>query len=111
MGTPLGRVGDTAHGICVGGCPKCPHGREEEIQRLGSSFNVFCNGKRIALKGTWTKVTVSAHGGKRGMIMAGSSTVKINGKPAANVGSRTSCWRCWQRGEVNSGSDNVFCGG
>lgn len=75
----------------------------------GCSADVFINGIAAATMGSITFEVDSCCGGSNGKVGAGSSTVFINGKPAARIGDALNAHS--GSGTVTGGSTDVWIGG
>ena len=75
----------------------------------GCSDDVLINGMQAATVGSTTTETDACCGSNQGRVAAGSSTVFINGKPAARNGDALNPHS--GSGAIASGSNNVFIGG
>ena len=75
----------------------------------GCSGDVLINGLPAATVGSITTETDACCGSSQGEVAAGSSSVFINGKPAARKGDALAPHS--GSGKIASGSSNVFIGG
>ncbi|OUM05743.1 type IV secretion protein Rhs [Pseudomonas syringae] len=100
----VGAAAATGAGIgqLVGSMSFCSH---QTGQIISGSSNVNINGKAAA-RAHVDKARCDDHGPGPKVLAQGSSTVYINGYPAARVNDRTEC-----DAKISSGSNNVFIGG
>ena len=92
----------TRQGDCCTGHDACP-----PVPLVEYSPNVNTNGRGAGRVGDhYTAHGCVSHPGHQDVIAAGSSTVRINGKPAARTGDAVSIG-----GTVMEGSPNVRIGG
>lgn len=75
----------------------------------GCSGDVLINGMPAATVGSVTTERDSCCGSSKGAVAAGSSTVFINGKPAARQGDALAPHS--GSGKISAGSPDVFIGG
>lgn len=96
------RQGDTTQGACAKGGSR--HG-----SCVTCSGNVLINGKGAHRQGDGGPTNC----GKGGNFISnnGSSSVFINGIPAARIGDSTQCKDCGSSGQHANGSSNVMIGG
>ncbi|AAZ34154.1 PAAR domain-containing protein [Pseudomonas savastanoi pv. phaseolicola] len=100
----VGAAAATGAGIgqLVGSMSFCSH---QTGQIISGSSNVNINGKAAA-RAHVDKASCDDHGPGPKVLAQGSSTVYINGYPAARVNDRTEC-----DAKISAGSNNVFIGG
>ncbi|RMO74343.1 MULTISPECIES: PAAR domain-containing protein [Pseudomonas syringae group] len=100
----VGAAAATGAGIgqLIGSMSICSH---QTGQIISGSGNVDINGKAAA-RAHVDKARCDDHGSGPNVLAQGSSTVYINGYPAARVDDRTEC-----DAKISSGSANVFIGG
>ncbi|EPM61123.1 Rhs family protein [Pseudomonas syringae pv. actinidiae ICMP 19071] len=100
----VGAAAATGAGIgqLIGSMSICSH---QTGQIISGSSNVDINGKAAA-RAHVDKARCDDHGPGPNVLAQGSSTVYINGYPAARVDDRTEC-----DAKISSGSANVFIGG
>lgn len=107
------RFGDAVMGITAGehSGHEEPHSPMQFTGNIsgGCSGNVLINGQPAAVRGSTTIEKDGCCGSSTGAVAGGSSTVFINGTPAARDGDALAAHS--GTGVVNSGSPNVFIGG
>ena len=107
------RLGDAVLGVTAGEHTghTTPHGPSQITGNISGncSRNVFINGKPAAYIGSITTENDGCCGSSFGAVGAGSSSVNINGIPAARNGDALNAHN--GTGIVNSGSPNVNIGG
>lgn len=112
-GKRAARMGDTVTGMTSGehSGHEEPHGPSEISGEIsdGCSEDVFINVEPAAVAGSITTEMDDCCGGGEGTIAAGSSSVFINGKPAARDGDALAAHD--GEGAVSSGSEDVLIGG
>jgi uncharacterized Zn-binding protein involved in type VI secretion len=89
----IARVGDTTSG----------HDCHPAQTLVAGSSNVFINGIPACRQGDPVSSHTCGTNTHDGVVAGGSGSIKINGKPAAIIGSAVSCG-----GVVAKGSDNTF---
>jgi uncharacterized Zn-binding protein involved in type VI secretion len=89
----IARVGDTTSG----------HDCHPPQTLVSGSSNVFVNGKPACRQGDPVSSHTCGNNTHSGVVAGGSGTIKINGIPAAIIGSAISCG-----GVIAKGSDNTF---